>query len=655
MAFISKNARKILLRLSILLGGFGFVAGVIVFGIAYFTVDIPDPNDYVNSQATIIQYADGSEIGRLGAQNRTVVPLAKIPVKLRHAVLAAEDRNFYSQLAFNPIGIARAALNNVLGGATQGGSTITQQYAKTAFLTSERTITRKIRELVIAIKLENQLSKDEILENYLNTIYFGRGAYGVETGAQVYFGHGVDSLSVSEAAILASILRSPGLYDPYFQEGNKERLSARYRYVIDGMVDEGWLSEKRGERLKKKEPPVNPRLSSGRLAGPRGYLISWVQRELNQLGFTDEDLLVGGLVVRTTLERQAQEAAQIAVQEVGPQNAPEDLHIGLLSIRPGTGEIVAMYGGKDYLARQLNDATQGITQAGSTFKVFALIAALEQGIPLTSIWNGDSPQFFDDLGKPYRVSNYGNEDYGDVTLLRATGSSINTVYVPLGIAAGLENVISAARRAGIPDSVEMIPTPSLVLGVSSPRVIDVAAAYATFAAEGVYAKPFIINEVLGSNKGVLYQGKVEAEEVFSPEIMRDLNYALRQVVLGGTATSALRGFGRQAAGKTGTSNDNTSAWFTGYTPELATSIAFFRDDALTTLQGIGGITSLTGGTFPARIWGAYTKGALEGMPKSKFRPPVNVNGTEPVDMRKVVMTYSRESATALLPPKDPAN
>ena len=650
-----RNIKRILLRLSILLGGFGFVAGATVFGVAYFTVDIPDPNDYVNSQATIIQYADGSEIGRLGAQNRTVVPLAKIPLKLRHAVLAAEDRNFYSQLAFNPIAILRAAINNVLGGATQGGSTITQQYAKTAFLTSERSITRKIRELVIAIKLENQLSKDEILENYLNTIYFGRGAYGVETGAQVYFGHGVDSLSVGEAAILAAILRSPGLYDPYYQEGNGERLSARYKYVIDGMVEAGWLEESRGERLKAKEPPVNPRLSSGRLSGPRGYLISWVQRELNQLGFTDEQLMVGGLVVRTTLERQAQEAAQIAVQEVGPQNAPEDLHIGLLSIRPGTGEIVAMYGGKDYLARQLNDATQGITQAGSTFKVFALIAALEQGIPLTSIWNGNSPQFFDDLGKPYKVNNYGNEDYGDVTLLRATGSSINTIYVPLGIAAGLENVINAARRAGIPESVAMIPTPSLVLGVSSPRVIDVAAAYATFAAEGVYAKPFIINEVLGSNKGVLYQGKVEAEEVFRPEIMRDLNYALRQVVLAGTATSALRGLGRQAAGKTGTSNENTSAWFTGYTPELATSIAFFRDDALTTLKGIGGINSLTGGTFPARIWGAYTKRALEGVPKSKFNPPANVNGTEPVDMRSVVMTYSKESATALMPVEENTN
>ncbi|MGA1669806.1 MAG: transglycosylase domain-containing protein, partial [Candidatus Nanopelagicaceae bacterium] len=238
---ISKRLRRILLRLAILLGGLGFAAGATVFGVAYFTVDIPDPNDYVNSQATIIQYADGSEIGRLGAQNRTVIPLARIPVKLREAVLAAEDRNFYSQLAFNPVAILRAVINNVLGGQTQGGSTITQQYAKTAFLTSERTITRKIRELVIAIKLENQLSKDEILENYLNTIYFGRGAYGVETGAQVYFGHGVDSLTVAESAILASILRSPGLYDPYFDERNGPRLSARYKYVIDGMVDAGWL------------------------------------------------------------------------------------------------------------------------------------------------------------------------------------------------------------------------------------------------------------------------------------------------------------------------------------------------------------------------------------------------------------------------------
>jgi membrane peptidoglycan carboxypeptidase len=415
------------------------------------------------------------------------------------------------------------------------------------------------------------------------------------------------------------------------------------------MVDSGFLSKERGEKLKSKEPVVNPRLTSGQLSGPKGYLVSWVQRELNALGFSDEELLIGGLIIKTTLEKKAQEAAQIAVLNLGPSNAPDDLHIGLLSLRPGTGEIVAMYGGKDYLARQLNDATQGITQAGSTFKVFALIAALEQGIPLTSIWNGDSPQFFDDLGKPYRVGNYGNKDFGEVSLLKATGSSINTVYVPLGIAAGLENVVNAARRAGIPESVAMLPTPSLVLGVSSPKVIDVAAAYATFAAEGIYAKPFIISEVQGPNKGVLYQAQIKAQEVFSPEIMRDVNYALRQVVTAGTATSALSSLGRQAAGKTGTSNDNTSAWFTGYTPDLATSIAFFRDDALTTLKGIGGINSLTGGTFPARIWNAYTRAALDGSPKLKFKPPAHVNGIDPMDMRDVVMTYTRESATALTP------
>lgn len=646
---IPSRFRRIIIRLSILFAGFGFVTGAIVFGIAYFTVDIPDPNDYVNSQATIIQYADGSEVGRIGAQNRTVVSLANIPIHLREAVLAAEDRNFYNQSAFSVTGILRAAFNNIRGGQLQGGSTITQQYAKTAFLTADRNIVRKIKELIIAIKLENQLSKDEILENYLNSIYFGRGAYGVETGAQVYFGHGVDSITVAESAILASILRSPGFYDPYFREGNEERLSNRVKYVINGMVDSGFLSKERGEKLKSKEPVVNPRLTSGQLSGPKGYLVSWVQRELNALGFSDEELLIGGLIIKTTLEKKAQEAAQIAVLNLGPSNAPDDLHIGLLSLRPGTGEIVAMYGGKDYLARQLNDATQGITQAGSTFKVFALIAALEQGIPLTSIWNGDSPQFFDDLGKPYRVGNYGNKDFGEVSLLKATGSSINTVYVPLGIAAGLENVVNAARRAGIPESVAMLPTPSLVLGVSSPKVIDVAAAYATFAAEGIYAKPFIISEVQGPNKGVLYQAQIKAQEVFSPEIMRDVNYALRQVVTAGTATSALSSLGRQAAGKTGTSNDNTSAWFTGYTPDLATSIAFFRDDALTTLKGIGGINSLTGGTFPARIWNAYTRAALDGSPKLKFKPPAHVNGIDPMDMRDVVMTYTRESATALTP------
>ncbi|NDF90259.1 MAG: penicillin-binding protein, partial [Actinobacteria bacterium] len=242
--------RKLLIRSAVFLGGFGFIAGSVLFALAYFTVDIPDPNAYVNSQSTIIQYSNGEEIGRVGTQNRQIVPLAKIPLNVRHAVLAAEDRNFYSNRAFSVTGILRAVVNNLRGGSLQGGSTITQQYAKTAFLTPSRTIQRKIKELVISIKLENQLSKDQIFESYLNTIYFGRGSYGVMTASQQYFNRNVDQLTNSQAAIIASILRSPGLYDPAFKEGNLERLQARFDYVKEGMIEAGWLDEEAAAKMK---------------------------------------------------------------------------------------------------------------------------------------------------------------------------------------------------------------------------------------------------------------------------------------------------------------------------------------------------------------------------------------------------------------------
>jgi len=621
--------RKLLIRTTIFIGGFGFIAAATLFALAYFTVDIPDPNAYVNSQSTIIQYSNGEEIGRVGTQNRQIIPLAKIPLNVRHAVLAAEDRGFYSNRAFSVTGIARAIFNNLKGGSLQGGSTITQQYAKIAFLTPSRTIQRKLKELVISIKLENQLSKDQIFESYLNTIYFGRGSYGVMTASQQYFNRNVDQLTNAQAAVIASILRSPGLYDPAFKKGNKERLIARFAYVKKGMVDAGWLSPK--DAAKMKFPTVAPRSTSGQLSGPKGHIIEAVQKELAKLGFSQDQLLVGGLVIKTTLDQKAQQSAVDAVNKFYPSKAPDNLRIGLVAIRPGTGEIVALYGGRDYLARQLSDATQSIALAGSTFKPFAIVAALEQGIPLTSIWNGDSPQVFDDAGKPYEVSNYGNEGWGQIDLLYATKHSVNTVFVPLGIKVGPVAVVDVARRAGIPESVAMMPTPSVVLGVASPHVIDVANAYATFAAQGIKSKPFLVSQVLGANKGMLYQAKPETQEVFSKEVMADLTYALKGVVTGGTGAAALA-LGRPAAGKTGTSQSNASAWFSAYTPQLAASVAFFRDSASESLNGIGGLTSVTGGTFPAKIWTAFMKGALKGEPVMDFPAPANIGGLDPIVM-----------------------
>ena len=624
--------KRTLGRIAIFLGGFGFVAASTLFVLAYFTVGIPNPNDFVNTQSTIIKYANGAEIGRIGAQNRTIVPLAKMPWNLRYAVLAAENRNFYNEHAFSISGIGRAVIDNVVTlGRGGGGSTITQQYAKTAFLTQERTITRKIKELVIAIKLENQLTKDQILENYLNTIYFGRGAYGVETASQQYFNRSASQLNLAQSAVIASVLRSPGYYDPQYGEANVKRLKARFAYVIEGMRKAGWIDDATAKSVKF--PTIMPGTTEGSLAGPRGYLIEMVRAELIKRGFTDDQLMKGGLIVKTTFDQKAQTAAIDAVAKLTPKGAPENLHIGLVSIRPGTGEIVALYGGRDYLVRQLNDATQSIALAGSTFKPFALAAGLEAGIPLTSMWNGDTPQVFDDLGKPYEVNNYGDEGWGQIDLLTATSHSVNTVYVPLGIKVGPDKVVDAARRAGIPERVAMMPTPSVVLGAASPHVIDVASAYATFAAQGVYTSPWFVVEVTGANGGLLYQANPPSPiNVFSKEVMADLTYALQQVVNNGTATYGTSGLGRPAAGKTGTSEQNASAWFSGYTPQLATAVAMFRDNASQTLNGIGGLTSVTGGTFPARIWTAYMKGALKDQPVLSFPKPVNIGGTDPVVM-----------------------
>jgi membrane peptidoglycan carboxypeptidase len=621
--------RKLLIRTAVFLAGFAFIAGSVLFALAYFTVNIPDPNAFVNSQSTIIQYSNGSEIGRVGTQNRQIVPLAEIPLNVRYAVLAAEDRGFYSNRAFSVTGILRAIVNNLKGGSLQGGSTITQQYAKTAFLTPSRTIQRKIKELVISIKLENQLSKDQIFESYLNTIYFGRGSYGVMTASQQYFNRNVDQLTNAQAAVIASILRSPGLYDPAFKEGNLERLQARFKYVKKGMIDAGWLDK--AAAAKMKFPEVAPRATSGQLSGPKGHLIEAVTKELAKLGFSQDQLLVGGLVIKTTLDQKAQQSAVDAVTKFYPKKAPADLRIGLAAIRPGTGEVLALYGGRDYLERQLNDATQSITQPGSNFKPFALIAALEQGIPLTSMWNGDSPQTFDDAGKPYEVGNYGLQGWGQVSLLFATERSINTVYVQLGIKVGPAAVVDVARRAGIPESIAMMPTPSVVLGVASPHVIDVANAYATFAAQGIKSKPYLVAQVIGANKGVLYEAKPETQEVFSKDVMADLTYALKRVVTNGTGTAALA-LGRPAAGKTGTSQSDASAWFSAYTPQIAASVAFFRDNATLTLKGIGGMNSVTGGSFPARIWTAFMKGALKGEPVMEFPAPSNIGGLDPIVM-----------------------
>ena len=593
-------------------------AGVAALALAYLvsTTPIPAPNEVAMSNATVVFYADGKrEVGRIGDFNRVEVPLTEIPLTVQQAVLAAEDRDFYAHGGFSITGIGRALLNNVVDGSSQGGSTITQQYTKNAYLTSERSWKRKLKELVLSIKLETSSSKDEILANYLNMVYFGRGAYGVQAASRAYFGKDIQLLNTREAAFLAALLKSPEGFAP---EKDLDRLKVRWKYVIGQMREAGWLSP--SDYDKAKFPEFKPRRTGNRLSGPPGYILAEVKKFLNGLGYDDASLGVAGLTIYTTIDKDAQDAAVAAVKSEGPASNTEGLRIGLAAVRPGTGEIVAMYGGPDYVTEPLNNATQAIAQAGSTFKPFALMAAMEQGYPLDYMLPGRNGKVIDG----YKVRNYSKKSYQDVSLLQATQWSINTAFVQLASEVGIDSVMDVAFRAGIPSQTPGVDRNlTFVLGTASPHVLDVASAYATFAAEGVAAKPYLVSKVTSPTAGVLFEAVPDTKVAFAEGDSRKVNYALRQVVTNGTGYAALAA-GRPVAGKTGTTDENKSAWFAGYTPDLAAAVMLIKQDENglpITLSGTGGVSSVAGGSFPARIFTAFVRGALEGKPEAKFKRP----------------------------------
>jgi membrane peptidoglycan carboxypeptidase len=593
--------------------------GVLAFVIMVARTTVPTPNEIATSEATIVYWADGtSEIGRLGEATRRSVALQDIPLDVQHAVLAAEDRTFYEHGGVSPLGIGRAVVNNITGGSTQGGSTITQQYAKNAFLTQERSWDRKLKEAVLAFKLETVVSKDEILGNYLNTIYFGRGAYGIEAASIAYFGIPVSELDLSQAAVLAAIIKSPSGLAP---ENDIAALEGRWTYVLDGMVEQGWIGAK--QRRTADFPKIKKVKAKDRLGGQTGFLLTMVEDQLRELGFDDTEIQRGGLRITSTFDKSSQRAATAAVRKAGPTSDTKGLRIGLAAVRPGTGEVVAIYGGENFIDDQINNATRQFAQAGSTFKAFALAAATEKEVPLTSMWNGNSPATVDG----YTFSNYGDRSYGPVSLLTATENSINSAYVELESDIGVTSVADAAVRAGIPSDTPGMDLDNLdltfVLGTASPSGLDLANAYATFAANGRRSTTSVIREVIGPNGGLLFQLDARPASAFDPDVASTVTYALARVVTDGTAFVA-NGLGRPAAAKTGTTDDNKSAWFAGYTPQLATAVLMAKegpDGIPVSLSGTGGLSTVTGGSFPGAIWTAFMTAALDGLPVEQFPPP----------------------------------
>jgi len=613
--------------------------GTTIFAVLLARTEVPTPNDLATSEATVVLYADGkNEIGRLGESTRRSVPLAEIPVDVQQAVLAAEDRNFYDHGGISPLGIARAAFNNLTGGSTQGGSTITQQYAKIAFLTQDRTWDRKLNEALLAFKLETAISKEQILEDYLNTIYFGRNANGIEAASIAYFGKSVNELNFNEGAVLASVIKSPSGLSP---EENLSGLKARWAYVLDSMVEMGEITQ--AQRDASTFPDIVPFKQKDRLGGQVGFLLTAVEQQLIAQGYDQEEIQRGGLKIVSSFVRRAQRAAQRAVKDQGPKSGTEGLRIGLAAVKPGTGEVLAMYGGKNFIADQINNATQQFAQAGSTFKPFALAAAVDQGVQLNSLWNGNSPATVNG----YTFNNYGNNSYGVVSLLQSTEKSINSAYVELTADIGVGSVVDAALAAGVPDTTPGLnlesPDLTFVLGTASPSGLDMANAYATFANEGKSSSTTFVKQVFGSNGGLLYQYEPTLVAAFSSDVANTVTYALYKTVTNGTATSALS-IDRPAAAKTGTTDDNKSAWFAGYTPQISAAVLMAKEDSAglpISMSGTGGLKTVTGGSFPASIWSAFMKDALKKKPVAEFPAPPE-NALTPIECPDFIETDLEE-------------
>ncbi len=593
---------------------------------AYVTTKIPDADQFTTAQSTTIYYSDGkTEMGRLAEFNREIVDADEIPQHTKDAIVAAEDRSFYDNAGVSPTGIVRALKGNIQGGGNrQGASTITQQYAERYFLGETKGYVGKFKEAILALKLAQAEDKDTILSNYLNTIYFGRNAYGIQTAAQAYFNVDAADLTLEQSALIAGIVPAPSAWDPRLAP---EKAEDRWNYVLDGMVATGSLPQ--AERDGLKYPETVKMRQSNALGGPKGYIIDEVKKELvKRSPVTSEDIDKRGLKVVTTIDQDMQKAAVETVKAL-PDDKPKNLQTAIVSIEPGVGAIRAMYAGEDFVKVQRNRVTQDIAQAGSTFKAFTLVAALENDLSLDSRLGGNTGRNFEGFDKPVR--NFGDKSYGNISLLGATQESVNTAYVDLNLQVTPEKTRDVAIRAGIPEETKDFDAyPSNVLGVASVHPLDMAQAYSTLAAQGMYADAFLLESVTELDGTLVYEADDKPEQRFDEDVMANTTYALTQVVEHGSGI-AVQGVGRPVAGKTGTSNGNKSAWFVGYTPQLATAVVLYqmgKDGTQEQIDAFGGFSQITGGSIPAQIWTDYVTAALDGEPIIDFPDrPVPVQPT----------------------------
>jgi membrane peptidoglycan carboxypeptidase len=600
--------------------------------VTYRRIDIPTPNRDFQAQTTTVYYSDGKHvIGQFALQNRQSIPLKQMPKSLRNAVISAEDRTFRTNSGIDIKGILRAAWHNLRSSGTeQGASTITQQYVKVLYLSQERTWTRKIREAFLAVKLQNRLTKSQILADYLNTIYFGRGAYGVQAAAQAYFAEDAKDLTLPQSAVLAAVLNSPGYLDPANGRASAAALLARYQYVIEGMVSMGVVDPSRAAEVEQHLPRFPKVEQVNRYGGQKGYLMTLVKQQLQSLHFTNEQIEGGGLKVITTFDWNKEHAAERAIRQIRPRDKPQ-LHVALASVEPGTGALRAMIGGKNYLQSQIDWAVAG-GSPGSSFKPYALAAALQQGIGLRDYFDGNSPITLPDGTTVENEGSGSGTSYGSVNLVTATEESINTAYVDMTLHMhdGPSAIIDSAVAAGIPRTAPGLkPNIGVSLGSATVSPIEMADGYATFAAGGEHAPWYAIAKVSDAS-GVQYEHLTHTTRAYSQAITSNVTYALQQVVKAGTGFRA-QALQRPAAGKTGTATnargDVSSSWFVGYTPQLSTAVMYVRGNGNQALNGY--LDTYFGQDYPTETWTAYMTQALKGRPVVDFPLPATLGGVSP--------------------------
>jgi penicillin-binding protein 1A len=579
-----------------------------------------------NSQSSIIYAADGTEILTLHAEeNRTDLTLAEIPVHVRDAVIAIEDERFWTHHGVDFRGIMRAVrVNASEGDDTQGGSTITQQLVKNLLLDDEHTLSRKISEAALAWRLEERFTKERILELYLNTIYFGNGAYGIFAAAREYFGKTPDQLTPAEGATLAGMIQAPNDYDPYTEP---DPVVERRNLVLDLMVDQGLLAADVRDQAVAEPLTLAPDVAPLEQRYPAAHFVEEVKQWIlhdPRFGASDRErndlLFGGGLRIHTTVDLALQAAAEAAVAQILPDAATQP-EASVVSIDPRNGHVVAMVGGRDFFggsaAAKYNLAMGKGRPTGSSFKPLVLAAALQQGLPLSTVFQapgtmqltyGNPPQIWD-------VSNYEDESPGvPVDLTEATVHSYNTVYAQLILRVGVDDAIDMAHRLGI--TRPLLAFPSAVLGSNDVQPLEMASAYSTFANRGVHVDPVFVTSISRADGTILYESEHHQERVLDPGVADQVTAVLSQVVQRGTGTAA--NLGRPTAGKTGTAQNWTDAWFCGFVPQLATAVWVGYPGDQVSMRPPTTPIRVTGGSYPARIWKAFMSQAIAGTEAEAF-------------------------------------